>query len=163
MKNFLYVAIAILIVLAAGYFVFFRSTPTPPENQTIQNPPPPSGNTTAIATANYPKGDTLVLGTSQGGVTVRNFYKDVVGTEGTLILFKDAAQFTLSYDPETSEFFIYVVTAPFDANRLKAEKEFLTLLNITENEACKLKVSATGARGVDAKEYGLSFCLNTLQ
>lgn len=77
-------------------------------------------------------------------------------------LVTDQKDYQIVYYPSQKSFLISVVSSPFEENRKKAEEEFLTRLNIRQEEACKLKVTITTPYFANPKEsgkgYGLSWC-----
>ena len=50
-------------------------------------------------------------------------------------------EFTIVYDPNSDLYIISILNKPFDTIRLLAEQELVKSLKISEQDACKLKVS----------------------
>lgn len=70
--------------------------------------------------------------------------------------------FQISIIPSTKEYSILVLGYPFNQFRTEAENTFLTLLKISKEQACKLKVSVYTPYFANPDEsgkiYSLSFC-----
>lgn len=176
MRKTIYVAAVVAIIALAGFFivknVFFK------ENTEAVKPPtlaaePAARNISKLT--DIPQGEVLSIGTPRGAVSVRNFYASALGAEEQFVILKKNENYEINYDTYTSGFSIYISAAPFAANRLAAEKDFLDILGIDAIEACKLNVWEDAAPGVrpDSSELGLtphlvflsvglSFCANKL-
>ncbi len=88
----------------------------------------------------YPSDDRITIATEYGSVSVHNFYPDAIDQEETsLVLFKREG-YTAVYDLLTSDFWIGVTGDRFDEERVKAESRLLTLLDISQTDACRLDV-----------------------
>ena len=156
MKKTLLFGIIILVLLGILFYVFISKRGGSP---TATQPPP---GASAHGTIHIPSGDTIVIGTPQGSVTMKNFYKAVLDTEEGFAILRDRSDYQIAYDTNTSRFSIAVLGAPFDEARKKAEADFLSILGITKNDACRLAVSVvSSARNSEVqaeKNMGLSFC-----
>ncbi len=107
----------------------------------------------------FPKTETISIGTGNGAVEVKNFYKTLVDTEEGFIIMADNENYQISYDRSTSKFYVDLKTET--ASQQKSESELLNILGIGQQDACKLNViviqpeQTTGAR--------LSFCANKVK
>ena len=112
-----------------------------------------------------PTSATITLGTSQGSVTMNNFYQSGLGAQEQYIILKQNAAYEINYDTYVSMFYLYVAQAPYDANRAQAENDFLTILNISRTDACKLDVEEGENPSIDQsltnQALPLSFCASS--
>lgn len=125
-----------------------------------------------------PKGDTFIIQTTSGDVTVRNFFKDrgkdvtSTGIEllagqvqiGSSYLLSD---YSIYFDWNWKYFAITVQKQPIQKIREQAEQALLEQLDISREDACKLTVHLNVLRGVGkfdgGQDYGLSFCPNGIR
>ena len=162
-------AIIIVLILAIiAYFVFFASSPSSNQNNGSQG----SGSTGGLpsvgtSTASFPSGSTFDIGTSQGTVTVNNFYKTdayITQDQQTVVL-SENDNYTIVYNRDDSGFIIALlsVSGSLQGARNTAETAFLSQLGITESDACKLNVNERvldQSSPDDGELMGLSFCSN---
>lgn len=167
MKKFLYIIIAIVAVAVMGSLVFAlfgRKSPpsTPPSGGGL----PPS--VVSTSTVSVPSGDTIVIGTPRGSVTVKSPYKSPVevNVENDVVI-KRTENYELDYFAKDNSFLIDVLVTPFEAARKEAESNFLSALGITQDQACKLSVFEAVPFFVDpnlaGRSYSLSFCPNAIK
>jgi cytoskeletal protein RodZ len=75
---------------------------------------------------------------------------------------EETKDFAIDYYDEDKGFLIVILGSPFEEKKRDAEKTFLENLDITEEEACKLKVEITTPMYANPDEaggvYSLSFC-----
>lgn len=149
---------AILVLLVLIVLISFRfkkqSTETPetfsPPTPTRYIPPP---------LPTIPPQDTI----SVNGIEIKNIYKDSKdrNVQGD-VDFSSSPTYSLVYMPDYKEFLITILSVPFEENRAIAEAEFLKKLEITEEQACLLKVVVSTPYRVDPErggiKYPLSFC-----
>jgi hypothetical protein len=68
----------------------------------------------------------------------------------------------MAYYPKQQGFIIAIINSDLDKSRKFAEEDFLSILNITKDQACKLNVSMTVLSDISSLagggNYGLSFC-----
>lgn len=173
-QKILLVALGFIVLVAAGLAIsalFSRPQPItpppgtgqninefPPQFTTSPNPallePPPTPAPLVI-----PPGNSLTI----DGVQVNNFYaaSRSVDSEGTLELTNDV-NFSVLYYPQDESFLITITNSPFENYRQQAESVLLTLLGVSETEACRLTVSigtpAFANPDEAGKNYPLSFC-----
>jgi hypothetical protein len=107
--------------------------------------------------------DKFTIKTSKGDVDVQNIYKNSLGDlSQSGVAFEDNDEYYIAYYPEDQGFIIALESPNIQNARTDAEKDFLDTLGITQEQACKLKVSLTVPMSVNAKaaggNYGLSFC-----
>jgi hypothetical protein len=114
---------------------------------------------------NAPQGATFQIGTSQGSVTVDNFYTIPVIVDEEYLIFQNTDQYQINYNTETSQFYIYFSSAPSTALQAQVEGDFLTLLGISKSDACKLNVGEgyPGNLPYSSQQQDLSFCSSALQ
>jgi hypothetical protein len=118
-----------------------------------------------------PKGDTFVIQTENGNVSVRNFFKgrekEVTSTGLELLPHEVGSSYVLSdyaiyFDWSWKYFAISIQKQPIQKIREQAEQALLEQLNISREDACKLDVRLNILRGVGkfdgGQDYGLSFC-----
>ena len=106
-----------------------------------------------------PKGPSIKI----SDVEVENFYNKEVNTNTRGdTLFVDKGDYQIMYFAKEERFLISILGSPFDKIKGVAEKEFLLILSISEEEACKLSVSITTPYFANPKkagvDYKLSFC-----
>ncbi|MFH1246693.1 MAG: hypothetical protein V1489_02890 [Candidatus Liptonbacteria bacterium] len=168
-KKYTYISLGVLalLIVAIVWLWMARSS-----EQAVNNPVNTSGENQQSAPLalppleglrpeEIPPGDTIVLQTSAGSVTIPNFYRDAKrGEEGSIVL-KATADHFISYDPASGTFWVAITADPVDAIRPQAEKDFMTILKLSQGDACKLSVIVGPAyRGPDkpAQFSPLSFC-----
>ncbi|MGA3054641.1 MAG: hypothetical protein ABSD63_10580 [Candidatus Korobacteraceae bacterium] len=104
----------------------------------------------------------FTIPTSRGGVSVHDFRKDPGIYDQRSFWVEINKEFMINYYASDPGFLISLTTGPFDAVRRKAEAAFLKNLDISKPDACKLPVTVSISRSVDAQRaginYPLSFC-----
>ena len=118
----------------------------------------PAGNSGGVsapisglpAATQVPSGDTIQIGTAHGIVTVKNFYKNVVSSEDEFLVLQQTADYEITYDTSRSLFYIDLTSGA--TARSAAEASFLSLLGISQADACKLGATEGPPTG------SLSFC-----
>ncbi|MEI7425407.1 MAG: hypothetical protein WCK16_00580 [Candidatus Moraniibacteriota bacterium] len=132
----LFISFGGLLLILIFYFIFSKNS-----NQlTIKTP---TGKVSIINPATLPNKKPLSL----SGVN-----------------FKENANYSIDYYPQDQGFIIAILNTDIQLARDMAEKDLLTTLNISQADACKLKVSLgvpfdvnENASGIN---YRLSFCPN---
>jgi hypothetical protein len=183
-KKLILIIVIILILGVFSFWYFGRMANTPAENSTGQLPLVETGtpaennggasisaNTSSLAVplVSVPTGDTIAIGTSQGTVVMKNFYKNaaIVSADGSGALINDDHAYNISYSTYDSSFSISLLQTPVAVARTQAEAAFLQNLGISKEDACKLKVTVEVPIGVDPQNaginLGLSFCNNAIQ
>ena len=162
MKKLVIIIPVLLIVIAilVSLIFFFSGKATPGSN---------TGNTTAAQSVpvsnvikNTPQGTFLTIGTSKGNVQVNNFYttNPPINSDGDIIL-GTTSDYTIVYTVPDSSFSIQI-SGSFDATRPNAENAFLSVLGISQADACKLKVTEgvpySTTNPLSGKSFSLSFC-----
>jgi hypothetical protein len=164
------------VILLAGGSIYFLSRSRTSSAQTVsQSNPVLSASslpdylgTASEVFGNNPTGTTLALGTSQGTVTVNNFYaSDPPVDMSQYIIIKITQNYLIDYDPTDSSFWIGVSGMPFSAWQSAAEQDFLATLGISQSDACKLTV-VEGViydpnNAADGMSFPLSFCGSAVQ
>ncbi len=162
--------IVFLLFMIGGYFFWkLLSNQTPetiiiPEDNSIQQPNKPNIKKPENTVQTPKEGDILVSTKDNGDISVNDFFKNkktIVYPEWGASL-KDDPFYSLLYFTVDKSFLIVLEGGDLHTVRFDAEKEFLTLLGVTEEEACQLKVVMSVPAGVNKKasghDYGLSFC-----
>jgi hypothetical protein len=97
----------------------------------------------------------LTLGTPQGSVTMKNFYTDAVNIARGDVIIRQADTYAIDYFQSTNTFTIALFVQDPTA-RTAAEADFLSLLQINQQDACRLYVLVQAPQGGGASR--LSFC-----
>ena len=115
---------------------------------------------------NIPDSPSIVIPTSpSNGIEVNNFIKTAEKVEKYRVGLVDSANYGIAYSLPDSTFYITISAADFkefQALRKEAEQQFLSKLNINQQQACQLQVQIntlpTDEPEVDSKNFPLSFC-----
>ncbi len=97
------------------------------------------------------------------GVEVNNFLAFPIATnvKGDALFVKEE-DYQIVYLKPFNQFVISILGSPFNSVRKKAEARFLTNLNISQEQACKLKVQVSTPNFANpdyaGRKYVLSFC-----
>ena len=109
-----------------------------------------------------PAANTLTVPAQGGTQQVFDFTKSPARVDGDTTVIAENNNYSIVYFTADQSFLITILSDPAQAGRIAAEQELLVKLNVTQDEACKLKVALTVPAGVDeqlaGKDYGLSFC-----
>lgn len=104
----------------------------------------------------------IPISTPAGEVKVKDFTKTAVESTKDSMLAEKNQGFNIVYFKQDQAFAITLLTEPLAQNRDLAEQAFIKMLNISETDACRLKVSLSIPYDVSAQlsgtDYGLSFC-----
>lgn len=174
MKKIIISAIILMVILAiigGLYLALSAKNKTAANIETTSTGQAGSLPTTQVATTtpasqaypNLPTGPELSIGTAQGTVSVNNFYaaNPPVGDYGTIII-KQTENYLITYDSQTSEFWLAITGTPFATWQTTAEQDFLATLGISKADACKLSVTSgviySPGDPNDGKSFPLSFC-----
>lgn len=163
----LIVFLAIIVIATIVVFVAMRSQPPSTGTGTQTGTLPAASSTFPVGGGGggaAPTGPTITLGTSEGNVTVDNFYQTAATTtpDGQTVVLQDQPDYMIVYNTDDSSFIISVLAAPLEQSREAAEAALLAQLGISKTDACKLKVSE-GVPIYASDEYPgvnfpLSFC-----
>ena len=95
-----------------------------------------------VSPTNIPAGNTVTIGTSQGSVMMNNFYKNAsyIAQDQNAVVIQQTVNYGIFYNISNSNFTITIFSAPVDAVRQTAEAAFLSSLDISQQDACKLSV-----------------------
>lgn len=158
----LYALIASIVIIAAAfvYFLFGGREENVPLDAEPTEEVLDSSSGIPIQFEKFPKGDLLSIGTPQGTVTLKNFYKEVKAQEGDTVLLQRTQNYEIAYDAADSSFWMRIIKQPIQEVRRKAEEDLLVLLGVDRKDACKLKVSWSPSREIDPKNSGKSFPLS---
>lgn len=158
----LIIAIVVVVLIALGVFYLMQKnaangTPGTGEQTTL----PPVSTSTPAATA-APTSTTLAIGTSQGIVTVNNFYAsaDFITQDKQTVAIKNDPDYVIAYNVSDSSFAITILSTPLEAVRQAAESTFLAKLGISQQDACKLTVYEGVPASVSSQYVGQSFPLS---
>lgn len=150
-KNIIFgvIGFIMIVIVAALAYAAFSNT-----NSTI--PTLPSG---ASPTANS---NTVAISTPKGNVLVNNFTQNILSRTESSMIIADTSDYQIVYFQKEGSFLITLASQPATAARIKAESAFLSILNISKEQACKLTVALKIPYSVDENlagpDYGLSFC-----
>ena len=168
MKKILYLALLFVVIGGGAYAWFYFSKNTVQTTQTAtlpevsvsgtSQPVSPTQSSYSIADT-FPKTDTISIGTSSGSVEVKNFYKNIIDTEEGHIILTDSADYQISYDRNTSIFYINLISS--STQQSKAEDRLLAILGIGQQDICKLNVFVL--QPGQQQRTGLSFCANKVK
>ena len=160
MKIALYI-ILILAVIGGGVYAWFYFS----KNDTQAGPAaelPSVSSSSSLPSPSYsiadtfPKTETISIGTGNGSIEVKNFYKTLVDTEEGSIIMADNENYQISYERSTSVFYIHFRN---DAvSQSQAEADLLNVLGISQQDACKLNVLVFQSGLAEGSR--LSFCAN---
>lgn len=109
---------------------------------------------------------TFDITTQNGTIPVDNIYTlpDAKSLDFDGINFKNSPYYHMEYYPKQQGFLIAITNQDIQKSREMAESDFMTILNISKDQACQLNVSLTVPPSIDKKasggNYGLSFCPN---
>jgi len=172
-KNiFIGMGMAIFLLLAIGGYFFWQlySTQTqetvliPAENNNQTQPSDMIVKKPNPITQTPKEGDILVATKDNTDIPVKDFYKNkrtIVYPKWGASL-RDDPYYSLLYFTTDKSFLISLTGGDLHTVRFDAEKEFLSILGVTEEEACQLKVVTGVSRDASEKasghDYGLSFC-----
>ncbi len=167
MKKIIYIIVIIAVIVGSVYAWFYFSKNSGSQNNATQTPALntlPSTQTSSPShsslpasysiTDTFPKTDTISIGTGNGAIEVKNFYKNIVDTEEGSAILVDNVNYQISYDRSVSIFYIHFRNA--SAQQSKAETELLGMLGIGQKDACRLDVLVFQAGQQNGT--GLSFC-----
>jgi len=147
MKKIIITAIVVVAIIAviAGYFVWKGSQSSSwGSSDTTTAPPQGVDGLAAIpinSTANIPTSATLALGTSQGTVTVNNFYTKAVGIDAETIILVNDPNYEITYDRTTSAFAVSVGNGVPPDSTNKGIANLIQILGVSEGDACKLTIT----------------------
>ncbi len=116
-----------------------------------------------------PPGNTISIGTSNGVVTMNNFYNhaDYISQDQQAVVVQGSSTYSIVYNIPDSSFTLTIIGSPFDIVRQVMETVFLNSLGISQQDACKLLVSEN-VPGDSSNQYAgqtfrLSFCSSAVQ
>ncbi len=159
--------VAALIVAGIVIFILIGRQSSGGNNNISTGGLPISSTTTStviISSTTIPSGSAIMLGTSQGTVSVNNFYQnaDSITQDQQTVVLQDKPEYSIVYNVSDSSFIISILSMPLEASRQAAEAAFLTQLGISKTDACKLRVSEGVPIGVSdqypGENFPLSFC-----
>lgn len=122
-------------------------------------------STSITPSAKIPSGDTVTIGTTKGSVIMNNFYKSALYIDqgqGAVVI-QQTSTYSIIYNiPDSSFGVIIIPSSGSETGRQMAETAFLSTLNISEKDACKLTVYESITGGISGQQAGgslpLSFC-----
>jgi hypothetical protein len=160
-KILIIIAIIVIIGIAVAIFFMLQKSPSGSSGGGTTGTLPPIATSTPF---NPPSGTTLTIGTSEGSVTVNNFYNGApwISADHTAVLATTTDAYDITYDTKDSSFNIDIKETPFETIRPEAEAAFLRILGVSQSDACKLIVQVGTTFAVDpnyaGQNLGLSFC-----
>jgi hypothetical protein len=162
-------SVIIFTVLIIGGVVVFLVTSkggqTPPQTGGLPSSPTSAASPTSYG--NIPQGDTVVIQTPKGALSVKNFYKSISGVEPSTSAFVLASgpNYVIWYYRADSSFEIELNQDFSSALEREAADDLLLVLGIKDSELCKLNVvvAVPYDRGTGRSAYPLSFCQSGIQ
>ena len=168
LKKIFYIILILAVIGGGIYAWFYFSKKAPQNNQTASLPevstsgtsqPASSAQSSYSITDTFPKTDTISIGTSNGSVEIKNFYKNIIDTEEGHVILADSADYQISYDRNTSIFYINLISAA--AQQSKAENQLLGILGVGQQDICKLNVVVLKPGQTNGGR--LSFCAGVIK
>jgi cell division protein FtsI/penicillin-binding protein 2 len=148
-KTTVYKILGAMIVILLSLFSLSQIFKSSKQDQNNNTNPNPAG---------------ISIPTQAGEVKVRDFTKQAVEQTKETILAEKNKSFDIAYFKQDQTFLITIEAEPLKQNRDLAEQELLKMLQINEQNACRLKVSVVIPYDVNpdlaGQDYGLSFCPN---
>jgi len=175
-KNTAVIIGVVLLALVATFFLYRFLAPRPPvaisphtSNGTTPppqttTPPPPTGTSTP------PTGQARVNVRTKAGdyIPVKDFYPSAAETirdskgEIAAVLIKKIDLYEIVFIPFDNSFLLSLKSRDAEAARTAAEHEFLGVLNISQEQACALRVTVAVDKDANiflaGRDYHLSFC-----
>ncbi len=163
MKKIIYI-ILIIAIIGGGIYAWFFFTEQNVKSDNVNSDSATSTGTKPMSQlpVNYtiadtfPKTDMVSIGTGNGAVEVKNFYKTLVDTEEGFVIMADNENYQISYDRSDSVFYIHFRNA--EVSQSQAESELLNILGVGQQDTCKLSVLVFQAG--QSNGTNLSFCAN---
>jgi len=167
LKKIIYI-ILILAFIGAGIYAWFYFSKPQVKTGTNASLPPVSSQTALPQQSTqpsysivdtFPKTDTINIGTGNGSIEVKNFYKNIIDTEEGHAILEDNSDYQISYDRSTSIFYINLKNILVQQS--KAENQLIGILGIGMQDICKLNVLVFQTGQQNGGE--LSFCANKVK
>lgn len=174
MKKILLFGIPSLLIIVLAYFFVFRDKPTTEQSDAGATPSSvsslpastPSNNKTINPITNLENtpGGKLLYDSSSGKVAINNFTKNAEIADSGVIYPVDEKNYNIGYNSTSKEFIItLLVNNNIESSRREAENDLLSALDISKEDACKIKVYlyVSAALTKDdslSQNHGLSFC-----
>jgi hypothetical protein len=167
-KVIIVISAIVIVILVVGVVLFIiqkNSSNTASGTATTGTLPPVSVSTsTQTPSVAAPTSTTITLGTSQGSVTMNNFYQtaQTITQDQQAVIIENSGDYAITYNVPDSSFAIAILSTPLEAARQAAESAFLSELGISKQDACKLTVYEGVPIGVSdqypGESFPLSFC-----
>lgn len=158
----------VIVVIVAFLAFFFIQKNSSSVNTTVSTSSSASAGGTlpssATSTPMVSTSTTITLGTSEGSVTVNNFYQNAqtITQDGQAVIIQNSGEYVITYNVPDSSFAIAILSTPLEAARQAAESAFLSALGISKEDACKLTVYEGVPISVSdeypGESFPLSFC-----
>ncbi len=165
-KKFYLVTVIVTLGIAAILVLFlFFFTGKNKQAGTSQNVSRTKENYELLPIEDLAKKPNLQIDTNKGSVAIDNVYKNPVEKlSRNGVEFKESEKYNMSFYPQNNGFLIVITDPNVVASEKEAENDFLSQLEISKDDACKLEISITVPFGVSekysGKVYGFSFCPN---
>lgn len=168
----------VVLLLVAAFLYVTRnqgaknSTPSEQNNSSSQaqtNNLPSNNNSAQSQPSGFSIPDknatTMTITTPDGTVQTNNLYRDPVeNLPQNGVVFNQNPTYIASFFSQDEGFLITLLDPDLEKARATAESDFLKKLNITKDQACKLKIElnvpAFVSQSAAGTNYGLSFCPN---
>ncbi len=150
-------SLALFFIVIAVYFYLSKNV------QTLVTPPAPAVSPSKMPSPTRPPLQRIFGKININGVLVKDFYatSQRITDKNDAILVENS-DYIISYVYEFDEFLITILASPFPELQKQAQAKLISLLDIGEQEACRLKASLTtpyfANREYSGKSYPLSFC-----
>lgn len=158
MKKYIIIGAVIVLLIIGGWLFLAHGNASPSINSITAQSAAKSDSLGPIY--HVPSSTTIVLGATKGSVTINNFYKEALGSQDQFIVIAQNSNYEITYDTDTNVFYLSIANSSADANQIQAENAFMTILGITQADACRLNVEEGFTQGFSTKntQLGLSFC-----
>ena len=154
--------VLLIITLTILGFIAFRSKK--PANNSSE---PIIYTIKPLPSPKIPIGNSTNLITNQGEIKVNNFYKNAKKIIEATVYLKETQNYSIMYFSRTNQFLISLNAYnedEADSYRSQAEQDLLSILGITQEDACKLILQTQVPYSYNGElsklDYNLSFCPN---
>ncbi|MDP2598450.1 MAG: hypothetical protein Q8P49_01320 [Candidatus Liptonbacteria bacterium] len=164
------VIVVIVIVIAVAFVGYLIFSGLRNADQNLGGSPsnaPPQSVIVPLDPEITPSGEKITIGTAGGSVEINNFYKFAQGLDGEALIIRSTPEYQIIYSDEGSTFGIYVTGGAVDTVLKTAEMDMLSILGISQSQACVLTITWGVSPAVDknlvGRSYPLSFCVPGVQ
>lgn len=164
MKKILLFGIPAILIIILIYFFVFRNKNTTEQGtatKEIATPVSLPASNTKLESTNEGK---LIYKASSGNISMNNFAKNAEIADNGVIYLVDKENYNIGYNSTSKEFIItLLVNNNIENTRKEAESDLLASLDISKEDACKLKVYLYVSAAITtdksfSQNHGLFFC-----